>query len=188
MMRTSGTGRTRTLATLLVLLGLLAGTAPCQRSVIPIDQPSYLQIEVLEVGGNQDYASLRALKLTFHSGQGFRAGISAADGGTRVFEEYGGWTAAPIHVGYDIVFNPKKTAFFFGMVPSCYVEATLGAFPAYAKLAAACDIDYIGVGAGIEVGVFDWSPTAPLRDVQPQLYTELKLRLLDAAFRLPGRR
>jgi hypothetical protein len=71
------------------------------------------------------------------------------------------------------------------MVPSCYAEATLGAYPRpYAKLAAACDIDYIGVGTGFEVGVVDWNSLG----FHPQLYATLKLRLLDAAFRLPGRR
>jgi hypothetical protein len=98
-----------------------------------------------------------------------------------------------VHVGYDIVFNPRKTAFFYGVVPSCYVEATLGAFPPYAKVAAACDIDYWGLGVGAEVGCFtcnnkDPRFSPPPAAFRPTVYMALKLRLLDAAFRLPGGR
>lgn len=186
---------TRTLAALLVLLGLLAGVVSGQRSVVPIDQRRFLQIELLEATplgvynsvpssiGNGWYTGLRAAKFTYHSGRGFRAGISALDG-DGVVMQYGLWAVAPIHVGYDIVLSPKRTGFFYGMVPSCYVEATLGAFPPYAKLAAACDVDWYGVGTGIEFGVIDWNPL----NYPPGLYAALKLRLLDAAFQLPGRR
>jgi hypothetical protein len=192
MMRTAGTGRTRTLAASLVLLGLFAGMAPCQRTVAPIDQRQYLQIEPVELGLGVPAATLRLLKVTWHSGHGLRAGISALDwNGTISLQDLdspGGLSIAPIHIGYDIVFNPRKTAFFYGMVPSCYAEATFGAFPAYAKLAAAYDIDYYGIGAGFEVGVVDWNNVRPWPGFHPQLYAALKLRLLDAAFRLPGRR
>lgn len=193
------------------MLGVLAGMAPGQRSVIPIDRPSYLQVEVLEAGlgaclatddsarhvlsQGDGYFSLRALKVTYHFPFGLRAGISSGDAGgiLRLAHDLpwgGSW--APIHIGYDIVLNPRRTAFFYGMVPSCYAEATLGAFPPYAKVAAACDIDYCGIGIGAEAGCLAWNnqpqfgPTpTPFR---PAIYASLKLRLLDAAFRLPGQR
>lgn len=212
MMRISGTGRTRILAALLVLLGLLAGTAPGQRSCVPIDQPQFLQVELLEVApgtgyytdyngqhyaGYADvYVGLRALRLTYHSGRGFRVGISAYDGGGIPDLDYdylpSGGSAVPIHVGYEIVLNPRKTAFFYGMVPSCYAEATLGALPLYAKIAAACDIDYYGLGIGADVGCFTCNSKGPPYSpppaaFRPTIYAALKLRLLDAAFRLPGR-
>ena len=211
MMRTAGTGRAGTLAALLVLLGLLASIASGQRSYIPIDQPRFLQIELLEVapigtGYYTDYYGkhlarfqdiyfgLRALKLTYHSGRGFRAGISASDGGgiLNLDMDYlpSGGSYAPVYVGYDIVFNPKKTAFFYGVVPSCYVEATLGALPLYARVTAACDIDYYGLGIGAEAGCVTCNSNGPPYSpppaaFRPTIYAALKLRLLDAAFRLP---
>jgi hypothetical protein len=200
-MRAARTGQSHgILATLLVALCLFAGMAPCQRSVAPIDQQPYLQVEGIEsvvpaLGVcyyQEPYnwnLALRLLKATWHSGKGLRLGISGLDdNGPMDLAGYpSGSTLAPVHVGYDIVFNPKRTAFFFGMVPSCYVEATLGAFPPYAKLAAACDIDYYGAGAGVEVGVVDWNHAEPSLGFHPALYASLKLRLLDAAFRLPSR-
>ena len=101
-----------------------------------------------------------------------------------------GGSIAPVHVGYDIVFNPMKTAFFYGMVPSCYVEATLGAIPPYVKVAAACDVDYWGLGIGVETGCITWNNkygSQQSRLLRPTVYASVKLRLLDAAFRLPGR-
>jgi hypothetical protein len=212
MMRTAGTGRTRILTASLVLLGLFAGMIQGQRNVTLIDQSPYLQVEVLEAGlgpclSTDDsakhvlahqvgYLSARALKLTYHFPHGLRAGISFEDAGmVPDLQDMGypsGGSFAPIHVGYDIAFNPKKTAFFYGMVPSCYVEATLGALPLYAKLAVACDIDYYGIGIGAEAGCLTWNNQPPWGPnpppFRPALYAALKLRLLDATFRLPGRR
>jgi hypothetical protein len=187
------------------LLILLAGMASGHRAVAPIDQPQFIQIEpieavpfgVIRMGLGADLA-VRVVKATWHSGKGFRIGISGLDvNGPLNIDDNAlpwGYSVAPVHVGYDIVFSPRKNGFFYGMVPSCYAEATLGAFPPYAKVAAACDIDYYGVGTGIEVGVVDWNrrydypgPHAVLA-FRPVLYAALKLRLLDAAFRLPGRR
>ena len=156
----------KTPATLLVMLGLLAGMARGQRSVDPIDQPQFFQIEPIEavVPGVSAFGwnmALRVLKATYHTGMGLRAGISGLDAnGPLDYDAMGfpsGWSIAPVHVGYDIVLNPRRMAFFYGMVPSCYVEATLGAFPPCVKLGAACDIDYCGVGTGVEVGVVDWN-------------------------------
>ena len=191
----------KNIATLLVMLGLFAGMAPCERAVVPIDQPQFIQVEAIEaglgpsiqgsdpiqtyIGHTFAYPSLRVFKLTYHSPFGLRAGISALD--YRGIPDVGypwGFSVAPVHVGYDIVLNPRRMAFFYGMVPSCYVEATLGAIPPYAKLAAACDIDCYGVGTGIEVGCL-------LKGINlgssPELYAALKLRLLDATFRLRDR-
>jgi hypothetical protein len=193
------------------MLGLLAGTAPGQRAIVPIDQPRFLQVELLEVapygsGYYSDYSGrhlaryhhitigVRVIKVTYHSGTGLRAGISLGDGcgipDLDMMNLPSGSSTAPVHIGYDIVFNPRKTGFFYGVVPACYVEATLGAFPLYAKVAAACDIDYWGLGVGAEAGCFtcnnkgDYPPqTAALR---PTVYMALKLRLLDAAFPLRG--
>jgi hypothetical protein len=193
-----------------VLLILFAGMALGQRIVAPIDRPQFLQVEGVEavipyLGASYYYRpqfgnmAIRVLKATWHSGKGFRAGISGFDANFPLdIDDMGdpyGLCFAPVHVGYDIVLNAKKTAFFYGMVPSCYVEATLGAFPPYAKVAAACDIEYYGVGTGIEFGCVDWnqkpnypSGTGVSRSFIPVLYASLKLRLLDAAFRLPVRR
>lgn len=135
----------------------------------------------------------RLLKATWHSGKGFRAGVSGLDFNgplnTDAMPYPWGLSIAPVHVGYDIVLNPRRMAFFYGMVPSCYVEATLGAIPPYAKLAAACDIDCYGVGTGIEVGLVGWNHEYgggiwSKLAFEPGLYVSLKLRLLDAAFLL----
>lgn len=186
------------------MLGLFAGMARGQRTVAPIDQPQFIQVEPVELvlpvlgvgrcGGN---GALRVLKATWHSGKGLRAGISGFDGNFPLDIDGDGypygWSFAPVHVGYDIVFSPRKTGFFYGTLPSCYVEATFGALPLYAKLAAGCDIDYYGVGTGIEVGCVDWNHQPAYagypasHDFLPVFYASLKLRLLDAAFRLPGR-
>lgn len=183
------TRRTRTLAAALALLGLLAGMAQGYRAVAPIDQPQFLQVEPVELGLGYPTA-LRLLKATWHSGHGLRAGISALDYvALDLKDEAGleGWTFAPIHVGYDIILNPKRTEFFYGMVPCCFAEASFGAFPPCVKLGAACDFDYYGVGTGVEVGFADWTPAYSLAR-HSTFYASLKLRLLDAAFRLPGRR
>ena len=205
-MRTAGSTRSHGLvAASLVLLALLAGMASDYRSYVPIDQPQFLQVEPVELVPLLGVSPLgvdiavRVLKATWHSGRGFRAGISGVDIAGPVGVQYDpllpwGFSIAPVHIGYDIVLNPKKTGFFYGMVPSCYVEATLGAFPPYAKVAAACDVDYYGIGTGIEVGVVDWNRQSEYPGphtvlvFRPAIYAALKLRLLDAAFRLPGRR
>jgi len=200
-MRTAGTGRV--LSSLPVMMLLLAGMTQGQRSYVPIDQPQFLQVEPIEavpllgVGYHGSILAMRVLKATWHSGKGLRAGISGLDANGSLdidFEGYPeGWSIAPVHVGYDIVFNPKKTAFFYGVVPACYVEGTFGALPLYAKLAVACDIDYYGVGTGIEVGCVDWNHQPAYNghpashNFVPAFYAALKLRLLDAAFRLPRR-
>jgi hypothetical protein len=193
------TRRTGTLAAALALLGLLAGMAQGYRAVAPIDQPQFLQVEPIEVGfSGMSYfgvnMSFNVLKVTWHSGKGLRAGISGLDfNGPLDVNDNGypnGGSFIPVHVGYDLVFNPKRTSFFYSIVPSCYVEATLGALPLplYAKLAAVCDIDYYGVGTGIEVGCVDRNHDGFSRRFHPALYASLRFRLLDAAFRLPGRR
>jgi hypothetical protein len=187
--------------------------APGQSAIVPIDQPRFLQVELLEVapygsGYYSDhsgrplaryhdiYIGVRAVKVTYHSGAGLRAGISLIDGcGIPDLDMMNlpfGSSSAPVHIGYDIVFNPRKTGFFYGAVPACYVEATVGALPLYAKLAAALDIDYYGLGVGAEAGCFTCNnksdhPPQPAA-FRPTVYMALKLRLLDAAFRLPGRR
>jgi len=191
-----------------IMLLLLAGMAPGQSIVAPIDQPSYLQVEVLEAGlgaalGCQSargslyilpypYVGARMLKLTYHSGHGLRAGISLFDGeGPPLLDALGlsaGGTYAPVHVGYDIVFRPRKTGFFWSTVPSCYAEATFGAFPLFGRLAAGYDINYWGAGIGVECGATTLLDFDHPSWVVPAIYAALKLRLLDAAFRLPGRR
>jgi hypothetical protein len=186
---------------MLAAMLLLTGMASGQRSYVPIDQPQFLQVEPIEfvVPGVSHYGwtmALRLMKATWHSGSGFRAGISGWDVSAPIDIDGDGtspwgYSIAPVHIGYDIVLSPRKTGFFYGTVPSCYAEATLGAFPPYAKVAAACDIDYYGIGTGIEVGIVDWNrryenpgPHAVLA-FRPAIYASLKLRLLDAAFRLP---
>jgi hypothetical protein len=87
-----------------------------------------------------------------------------------------------LHVGYKLLSKPKRTWFFYSAVPDLYVEAAGGGFkgirsPFYGKLSAGCEVDYYGLGAGIETGAAVW-----LSDVEgwseSSLFAGFRLRLL----------
>ena len=162
--------------------------------------PRFLQCELLSLGPGvgegpgrtSPLLAARALKLTYSAGR-FRAGISA-------FDIYFWWLPdennvtmfAPLRIGYNLVQSPKKTAFFYGLVPSCHTELTVAPYwqtlpldapPLYLRLSAGCEVDYFGIGIGGETGVaglVDWQdgPSFAFFDVS------VRLRLLTASFGL----
>ena len=96
-----------------------------------------------------------------------RFGAALLDG----YEEFDGWQCdmtLPLHVGYTFFSRPKKTQFFYGVVPDIYAEVSgspwsaasrsdvLGfSFEPALKAALCCDVDYGGVGARFELGWAD---------------------------------
>jgi hypothetical protein len=64
----------------------------------------------------------------------------------------------PVQVGYTLWSWPRKTWFFYGAVPDIYAEAGVGVldlefnFRTLLRMSVCCDVDYYGLGAGLEAG------------------------------------
>ncbi len=93
-----------------------------------------------------------------------RFGVTAADMYTAI-DFWDGTVLLPVHVGYDIVSNPKATWLLWGAVPDVHVDAIASLWenrdtdkwpPSFKysptlELAVCCDVDYYGLGAGLRV-------------------------------------
>jgi hypothetical protein len=136
------------------------------------ESPSrFLQLELLNIGlgwgyGQSGYTlgswewspsgQARVLGLTY-SDRRLRIGLAAIDLYSFAMSDVLAFaTYLPVRVGYNILTRPVQTWRLYGMIPSCYAEATMGIqgwmpdTPLYARLALACDLDYFGPGVGIE--------------------------------------
>ena len=158
--------------------------------------PKFVQGELLSVGmdfGTESVSSTsvtaRLLAFTYSSG-GFRAGIAALEAHLWSFTdpEFLGMFL-PMRVGVNLLQNPKKTAFFYGFVPSSYAELTVAPIalaPAVAaRLAVGCEVDYYGIGIRAEAGackciVWDGS----FGDLYDYAYVGMRLRLFTASLKL----
>ena len=113
-----------------------------------------------------------------------RLGIALADFmGADAIDDWWGGTLLPVHIGYTLWTTPKKTAFFYGVVPDVHTEATGGWFglhsanTLYLRAAVCCDVDYYGFGGRLEAGAFlPGSYTTP--DWSVAVYAGLRIRLL----------
>ncbi len=130
------------------------------------------------------------LRVDYQAGR-FRIGTSLAEVHW-VYLYAGAGVFAPLYCGYELYARPRRTAFFYSMVPSVHVEAMFG-FISYdwspvARLSLVCNLDYYGLGIGLEAGAVTLVPEGAYE--QPQysreyrLYAGVKLRALTASFGL----
>jgi hypothetical protein len=111
-----------------------------------------------------------------------RFGVAFADGwGQNLYDDEGQYgMMLPVHIGYGIWSQAKKTAFCYGMVPDVYAQVDFSAIytPVF-KGALCCDLDYYGVGARAMVGgcVFLGSDNFPMSF----LFAGIQVRLLTAS-------
>jgi hypothetical protein len=98
-----------------------------------------------------------------------------------------GWvgvTFVPLHVGYTIYSRPTKCWFFYGAIPDIYVEASAAVlrpdskFNPTVRLAACAEIDYYGLGIGVEGGWVNLENTDEIRRRVPLFYLGLQIRVL----------
>ncbi len=130
------------------------------------------------------------LRVEYQAGR-FRIGTGLAEvhwvylyGGAGVF--------APLYCGYELYARPRRTAFFYGMVPNVRVEGMFGFispnWSPIARLSLVCDLDYYGVGIGLEAGAVTLVPEDVYERLQYsreyRLYAGVKLRVLTASFGL----
>jgi hypothetical protein len=147
-----------------LVISLLGAAAPASADGLFGDDdmrpemPSrFLKFEPLGLGTGTLEIEVLLLKATCDGP--FRIGIAAAEG-FAVPDMFDAQMFAPVHVGYTLWSNPRRSTFFYGMVPDVYVELSATPFggdnvftlkPAV-KLVLCCDIDYYGLGAGLEAG------------------------------------
>jgi hypothetical protein len=93
--------------------------------------------------------------------------------------EWGITMALPVHVGFTLYAEPKRTAFFYGANPDAYVEVScapwgtsLGADNG-ARVALCGDADYYGLGLRLEAG---W--VASFSEHESAFYAGFQIRLL----------
>ena len=103
-------------------------------------------------------ATMRMAKASCTVGR-FSIGAAIVDGYGAFFpEERGAAMMLPVHIGFVLWANPKKTWFFCGAVPDAYVEASYSllddgwTYRPSARVALCCDLDRYGLGAGLEFG------------------------------------
>jgi hypothetical protein len=164
----------------------------------------FIQAEVLGVHGGatfgpNDPASgspvtgwfrVPCLKATFIADR-LRAGATALEIIDWKFG-FGSVTAfAPVHVGYNLLLKPEKSAVGYHLVPACYVEAAAGyayyyGNVLYTRITAAAEADWYGLGLGVEAGGVYLLGIDAQREFagepQPRAYAAVKVRLLTATF------
>ena len=143
-----------------VTLASAAGITGSPRDLSASEElPSrYIHFTAAELGAlywpPQAGAQVRLLRVDYHSGR-LRLGIAAAEIYMVFLYESGG-AIAPVSLGWDLYSRPRPTAFFCGMVPSIRVELAGGyAGPdggVTARAAVVGEVDYYGLGAGLELG------------------------------------
>lgn len=125
-----------------------------------------------------------------------RFGAAATEG----FAE--GWTASAntvlqVHAGYYLQAIPRRTAFFYSLLPSCLAEVAVGPHfngatwtldGAYLRASLAYQVEYYGLGLGVEIGAYDlFGGAANERSYftgSPHSFGALQLRLLTASFKM----
>jgi hypothetical protein len=93
----------------------------------------------------------------------FRFGLSYAES-YNSFDEWSAYMSLPVRVGFTIWSNPKATWLVWGHVPAVYAEVSGALWEAgpwspslrasSVRASLCCDVDYFGVGARAEAGVF----------------------------------
>jgi hypothetical protein len=154
----------------------------------------FIKVDVLDVGefiplGDWSAMSAHIASVTCVIDR-VRFGVTAADLYSAV-DYWDGSVVLPVHVGYNILTNPEATWLVWGAVPDLHVDAigTLwenrraGAWPVSLQysptieVALCCDVDYYGLGAGLQVGAYK-SAAIGSEASNTGLFAELRLRLL----------
>jgi len=118
-----------------------------------------------------------------------RFGVTAADCYTAI-DFWDGTVLLPVHVGYNILSNPKATWRLWGAVPDVHVDAVGSLwknrgtytwppsllYSPTIELALCCDVDYYGLGTSLRVGAYKSSVIHYWSD--QGFFAELRLRLL----------
>jgi hypothetical protein len=136
----------------------------------------FVSCELLAVGGRSDflYAYYRAIGADVSLGN-LRLGTALVEGFN--LAAY----AVPLHVGWNLLRRPRRTAFFYGMLPEAYADGAIYLFgisptgdyhSATFRLAVCGGVDYYGVGARLSLGVLTWgSGITPVIDLQARILT-----------------
>ncbi|HTW91810.1 MAG TPA: hypothetical protein VMH22_08890 [bacterium] len=153
----------------------------------------FIKVDALDVGefvpfGDWGAVSIHPASVTCVIDR-VRFGLSASDSYAAV-DYWDGIVMLPVHVGYTILSNPKPTWRLWGAVPDVHVDA-IGSlwtsswynlsprdwqFSPTVEVAACCDGDYYGMGAGLRVGAYK---SAALGYHQHSgIFAELRLRAL----------
>ena len=154
----------------------------------------FIRVDVLDMGEFQPFSDWPAMSAHIASVtcviDRVRFGVTAADVYSAV-DYWDGSVLLPVHVGYNILSNPKATWRLWGAVPDVHVDATgslwenrkAGAWPVSMQysptieLALCCDVDYYGLGAGLQIGAYK-SAAIGSEASNAGLFAELRLRLL----------
>ena len=152
----------RTLVAVLLLLALAStGLAAYGDAEAPT---RFLRVELLDGGvmAMPIAEQFRVLRFDYEFSR-WRVGVAAMDmgnalgGGDFGHTFFGGFVVPD--VGYLLYRQPKRTTFFYGMVPSIWAEAAsvipvtpFNMYPA-ARVDCRAEADYYGVGFGVEAGV-----------------------------------
>jgi len=179
-----------------ILLILVAPAAILGQEMMP--QRS-VRVEALEVGAFAPSEGLggltfRLAKATCTFGR-FRAGIGFDD----TYMAIDDWETdilVPVHVGFSIWENPKRTWAWYSFVPDVYIEASgslwNGAanspdlfhfrYEPAARLALCCDVDYYGAGARLEGGWLNVDTETEFYGRMSVFYAGIRLRGAVFAF------
>lgn len=131
----------------------------------------FIKIDALDVGefvpfGDWGAISVHPLSVTCVIDR-VRFGLSAVDSYMAI-DFWSSNIMLPVHIGYTILSNPQSTWRLWGTVPDVHVDA-IGSLwrcdgndlePEYwrfcptVEVAACCDVDYYGLGAGLRVGAY----------------------------------
>lgn len=143
-----------------LIAGLLVAGGIAASAMLPgVGEPTrLLRVEPYTMGVGIGGMEFRLLRATYRTGR-LRVGIEAAEVYAAIdMFEAGCWL--PVHVGYTIWSNPKKTLFSYSMVPDVYAEVSFSPFGGgfefkpLVRAGVTCDVDYYGLGVGIEAGGF----------------------------------
>ena len=154
----------------------------------------FIKVDALDVGEFQPFSDWPAMSAHIASVtcviDRVRFGVTAADVYSAV-DYWDGSVLLPVHVGYNILSNPKATWRLWGAVPDVHVDAIgslwenrwTSAWPVSlqysptVELALCCDVDYYGLGAGLQIGAYK-SAAIGSEASNTGLFAELRLRLL----------
>jgi hypothetical protein len=167
--------------------GLFGG--PTEPGQVP---SRFIKVDVLDVGEFVPFSDWPALSAHLASVtcvlNRVRFGVAAVD----MYAAIDFWSCKailPVHVGYTIWSNPKRTSPVWSSVPDLHfdvtgilMETTRRGYPETIRLlptaqaALCCDVSYCGVGASLQVG--GWTGPALGYETSRAFFAELRLRAL----------
>ncbi len=178
----------------LVVLSLLAAAYGTENQ--PRVPRRFVKVDLLDVGefvpfGDWPAMSAHVATVTYVMDRA-RFGVTAADYYVSI-DFWDGCVLLPVHVGYDIVSNPKATWKLWGAVPDVHVDAIASLWenrdtdewpPSFKysptlEFAVCCDVDYYGLGAGLRAGLYkSVNAIGYSAGGSSGVFAELRLRLL----------